>query len=188
MPARVAFAAMLAALAVASGPASADDATTRRLDAAHSRAAFSVAHVYVSHVGGSVPVQSGSVVLAAGSAVPIRIEATLDPKRLHTDDPDRDDDLQGPDWFDTARCPTWTFASTSVTAGPDDTFVANGTLSVHGVSQPIALQGKTVRGLPNPVYHAVGHASRHAFGMRKTAMDGLIGDDVEITIDATLAP
>ncbi len=64
----------------------------------------------------------------------------LDPKRVHTDDPDRDDDLQGPDWFDTAHYPSWTFVSTCVAAGPDDTFVANGTLSVHGISQPMAFQ------------------------------------------------
>jgi polyisoprenoid-binding protein YceI len=187
MSARV-LAALLAALAVASRPVSADDGATRRLDVAHSHAAFSVSHVYVSKVSGSVPVSSGSVVLAAGSAVPIRIDAVLDPKRVHTDDPDRDDDLQGPDWFDTAHYPSWTFVSTSVAAGADGTFVANGTLTVHGISQPLALHVTTVRGLPNPVYHAVGHASRHAFGMRKTAMDGLIGDDVEITIDAAVAP
>jgi polyisoprenoid-binding protein YceI len=161
--------------------------TVRAVDVARSHAGFAVAHLYLTKVSGTIAIAGGTVVFADGSPVPIRITATLDPRHVDTGNGDRDDDLQGPDWFDTRRFPLWTFASTALAPGANGSFLVNGTLTVQGVAQPVALSVTQTRATPTPAYRAVGHADRHGFGMRTTPMDGLIGAEIEITLDVVLA-
>jgi polyisoprenoid-binding protein YceI len=177
---------LCAAVAFAGRSAAVGQDGARAIDPAHSHAAFTVSHLYVTSVSGTLPVSGGTVMLAPGSSVPARIEATLDATKLQTGDPDRDDSLQGPDWFDTKRFPQWTFVSTSITAGAERTFKAAGTLTIHGVAQPVVLDGTVTGPAEHPVYHGSAHVDRHLFGMRVTPMDGTIGSDVAITIGASL--
>jgi polyisoprenoid-binding protein YceI len=174
------LAAAVAALAL---PADAQDAVIRAIDPARSHASFSVTHLYLARVTGTVPIMSGSVTLAPNSTVPTAVEATLDPNHIASGNPDRDDDLQGPDWFDTKRFAHWTFRSSAVTPKANGAFTVAGTLTVHGVAQPVNLDATVVRGEPHLAYHAVGHVDRHAFNMRVTPTDGLIGSDITITLD-----
>ena len=157
------------------------------LDAARSHARFSITHVYVQRVDGSVPIAGGSVVFASGSALPAKITATLDARRVDTGNGDRDDDLQGPDWFDTRKYPTWTFSSTAVRPGANGAFAVEGALTVHGVAQPVVLAVTPANAGGRTVYHAVAKLDRRAFGMKVTPIDGLLGSDVDVTLDITLA-
>ncbi|HET9030047.1 MAG TPA: YceI family protein, partial [Candidatus Aquilonibacter sp.] len=105
------------------------------IDPTHSSARFSVEHVFVQHVEGSVPILRGTVDVPAGSLIPRRVSAQLDAAQLRTDDPDRDDALRSAEWFDTARFPTWSFVSTAIV--PDARGIRiDGMLTVHGVTQP----------------------------------------------------
>jgi polyisoprenoid-binding protein YceI len=186
-PLLAAFAAALLALVPAFATAGDTDANVRSLDLKHSSATFEVTHLYVSSVTGTLPVIAGSLTFDAGSTVPVRVEATLDPKRIKTGEDERDGELQDGEWFDTAHFPTWTYSSTKVTPGAAGAFTVEGILTVHGTAQPVTLAVTTVRGLPSPAYHAVGHADRHGFGMAKTRQDGLVGTDITITLDAVVA-
>lgn len=153
------------------------------IDAAHARVTFTVTHIYVQHVTGTVPLVAGTITLPPGGTVPTAVSATFDATRVETGDQDRDADLQGPDWFDTKRFPAWTFVSTAITPGTGGAFLVDGTLTVHGVAQPVRLTATTTRGLPHPAYHATATLDRHAFAMRRTPIDGLIGNDVAIALD-----
>lgn len=176
----LAFALAAAARAADVGP------LDRNIVVRESHATFTVKHLYLLDVTGTVPIRSGTATFAdAAAAVPTAIEATLDPRHLDTHDGDRDDDLQGPDWFDTKVFPTWTFRSTSIVATSGG-FSANGTLTIHGVAAPITLEVAQIRPFPHPAYHAVGHVDRHAFGMKITPVDGLIGTDITIALDVVL--
>lgn len=184
---------MLVALLVAAAistsvppPASAQENAVP-LDLTRSHARFSVSHVYVQHVTGTVPIATGSVVIAPGANLPERVTATLDARRVDTANKDRDEDLQGPDWFDTQKFPLWTFASTAIKPGAGGTFVVEGVLTVHGVAQPVSLAVTPGMTAGRTTFHAVGRVDRHAFAMRLTPIDGLIGNDVELTLDVTLA-
>ena len=157
------------------------------VDARRSHATFTVSHLYVGHVSGSVPIVNAGVTLAPDSAIPTEIVATLDPKHIDTHDTDRDVDLQGSDWFDTAKFPTWQFRSNKIAPSSPGAFTSDGTLTVHGVTSPLTLKVTIVRGLPHPLYHAVAHVDRHAFGMQRTTFDPLIGNDVEIVLDIELS-
>jgi len=160
--------------------------TTRAIDAAHSKAQFSIQHIFVDRVTGTVAVRSGSVAFASGSDVPISVTAELDPSRIHTDEPDRDASLEGPDYFDVKTFPTWSFASTRIVKTGPQTFKMDGTLTMHGVGNPeqfaVTIGGTSA----DPVYHAVATIDRHAFGMRGTRLDPVIGNTADVTLDVAL--
>ena len=160
--------------------------TTREIDPARSKATFSVQHAFVERVTGTVPIVSGSVVLATDSAIPQSVSAVLDPSKIKTGEDDRDGVLQTPDWFDVKKYPTWTFASTKITPSGSDAFGMDGSLTMHGVTRPEHLD-VSITGTPaHPVYRATGTIDRHAFGMTTTRLDPVIGNPVDVTLDVTL--
>jgi polyisoprenoid-binding protein YceI len=167
-------------------PVHADSALPRAIDPAKSKAQFSIRHIFVEHVTGSVPIASGAVTLAPGSTIPAGVSAVLDATRISSGDPDRDGSLESPDYFDTKKFPTWTFASSKIEATGPASFVVDGTLTIHGVTQPERLE-VSVSGTPaRPQYHAVGSIDRHAFGMKGTRLDPAIGDQADVTLDISL--
>ncbi|HEY6324993.1 MAG TPA: YceI family protein [Candidatus Cybelea sp.] len=159
---------------------------TRAIDVARSKATFDVTHVFVEHVVGTIPIASGTVVLKPGSAIPVSAAAVLDATRIASGDSDRDVSLRSPDFFDTARFPTWTFISTKIVPKGDASFEMQGNLTIHGVSRPERLDA-TVTGDPaDPSYHATARIDRHAFGMTTTRLDPAIGATAGVTLDVTL--
>jgi polyisoprenoid-binding protein YceI len=188
MPVASVFAALLA-LVASPPPARAPSPPapgTHAIVAARSSASFAVMHVYIERVVGTVPILSGSVAYAPGeTSVPSSVQAVLDARHVDTRNADRDDDLQGPDWFDTKHFPTWAFTSTSIVPAGKG-FTMTGTLTIHGVSQPIALAVTTLAGLPHAHYRATGTVDRHAFGMHVTPFDGVISSKAELTLDVVV--
>jgi polyisoprenoid-binding protein YceI len=160
--------------------------TTRAIDPARSKAQFSIQHIFVDRVTGTVAVRSGSVALSSGSEVPTSVVAELDPSRIHTDEPDRDASLEGPDYFDVKTFPTWSFASTRIVKTGAQTFEMDGTLTMHGVGNPeqftVTIGGTSA----DPVYHAIATIDRHAFGMKGTRLDPVIGNTADVTLDVAL--
>jgi polyisoprenoid-binding protein YceI len=176
-----------AMLALALLLAAADSAAMRAIDTAKSKALFSVSHVFVEHVTGTVPIVSGTVVLAGGSLVPASVTAVLDPKKIKTGEDDRDGVLQTSDWFDTQKYPTWTFSSEKISpAGAGGDFTMDGLLTIHGVSRPQRLTVATTGTPDHPAYHATGQIDRHAFGISVTRLDPAIGNPVDVTLDIAL--
>jgi polyisoprenoid-binding protein YceI len=152
------------------------------IDPAKSTATFSVQHIFVEHVTGTVPIVSGTIDLPEGSLVPTSVTAVLDPKKFHTAESDRDAAMQTPDWFDTTKFPTWTFTSTKITPTANG-FAMDGDLTMHGVTQPEHLVVVASGDLAHPIYRATGTIDRHAFGMATTRLDPVIGGNVDITLD-----
>lgn len=158
----------------------------RAIDAARSSARFSVAHIWVERVTGTIPILRGSVTLAPGSLIPQSVNAVLDATHVATDEPDRDRSLESPDFFDAAKFPSWTFVSTKVMPTGSNSFEMDGNLTIHGVTQPERLD-VTVSGTPsNPEYRAETHIDRHAFGMVRTRLDPTIGNVADVTLDIVL--
>ncbi len=163
-----------------------DDATVAAIDVAKSSAQFRITHIFVSHVTGTIPIVSGSVSLRGGSPIPVRVTAILDAAKVRTDEPDRDRSLTSSDYFDTAKFPTWTFASTKIAAAGPAAFTMQGDLTIHGVTQPETLDVAIGGNAAHPTYHATGRIDRHAFGMKGARLDPVIGNPADITLDITL--
>jgi polyisoprenoid-binding protein YceI len=178
-----AWCALAVAIAV---PAAAQSPSQREIDAAHSTATFSIQHIFVDRVKGTVPIVSGSVTLAPESLVPVSVSAVLDATKIHTDEPDRDASLESPDYFDTKQFPTWTFASTAIVATGPAAFTMEGILTIHGVAHPEHLSVTVAGDDAHPVYHAVGQIDRRTFGMKGTRLDPVIGTSANVTLDITV--
>jgi polyisoprenoid-binding protein YceI len=164
----------------------ADSTITRAIDVTRSTAQFSVQHVFVDRVTGTVPIQSGVVVLPTNSLVPLSANAVLDATHINTGDRDQTSALRGSDFFDTQHFPTWTFTSTKVTAEGDSAFAMDGLLTIHGVTQPEHLEVAIRAQGTNPEYRANVYIDRHAFGMKIVPLDPAIGNPVEVTLDIYL--
>jgi len=164
----------------------ADESVPHAIDAAKSRASFSVQHVFVEHVTGTVPIVSGSVVLPPDSSTPDSLTAQLDPGKVASGDRDRDSSLVSPDFFDVKDYPVWTFTSTKITPVSATAFGLDGSLTIHGVSAPEHLDVTIHGDAAHRVYHAFGHVDRRAFHMPVTRLDPAIGNIVDTTLDITL--
>lgn len=160
----------------------------RAVDPARSKAQFSVAHIWVEHVTGTVPIVRGSVTLAPDSPIPIAVSAVLDPGRINTGVSDRDHALESPDFFDAKEYPQWTFTSTKIVAQGANAFEMDGDLTIHGVTRPERLHVIVAGSSADPLYHATGQIDRHAFGMSTTRLDPVIGGVAEVTLEVALLP
>jgi polyisoprenoid-binding protein YceI len=159
---------------------------TRAIDPAKSRAQFSVSHIWVEHVTGTIPIVAGSVTLAPGATIPTSASAVLDATKISTGEPDRDRSLESPDFFEVERFPRWTFVSTKIVARGPNAFEMDGNLTVHGVTQPEELNVTIDGSASDPLYHATGRIDRHAFGMATTRLDPTIGGIADVTLDVAL--
>ena len=176
----------LAVLLVLRSPHAAAEPAERTIDAARSKAQFTVTHIWVEHVTGTIPIKSGSVTLAPGSIIPTSATAVLDATKLQTDEPDRDAQLRSSDFFDVQKFPTWTFTSTSIAPHGANAFTMDGNLTIHGITQPEHLSVTVSGDAAHPVYHATAQIDRHAFGMSVTRLDPTIGGNADIALDVTL--
>jgi polyisoprenoid-binding protein YceI len=162
---RLTFTVALVAALVA--PALAEDFS---FDLNHTQATFSVVHLGFSHVTGAIPVSGGS--LSAGAdRIPTAISATLDAAALDSKSADRDGELRGPEWLDTATYPTITFVSTKIEGSDPKAFTVVGNLTMHGVTKPVrlaaALEGQMVdgRGRTHVAYTATATIDRRDWGL-----------------------
>ncbi|HEV3157866.1 MAG TPA: YceI family protein [Candidatus Baltobacteraceae bacterium] len=156
------------------------------IDPVKSTVQFSIEHIFVDRVVGSVPLLSGTVNLPIDSLIPISAAVTLDATRIHTDDPDRDASLESADYFDAKKFSTWTFTSTKIVPASPTSFGMDGMLTIHGVTQPEHLDVSILGDASNPTYHATGHIDRHVFGMKGARLDPVIGNIADVTLDIKL--
>ncbi len=158
----------------------------RAIDVGKSSAQFSVAHIWVERVTGTVPILSGGVSLEAGAVIPENVTAVLDATHITTGEPDRDRSLESPDFFDAGKFPRWTFTSTRIVPTGPATFEMDGDLTIHGVTQLKRLDVTVIGDQAHPEYRAKAQIDRHAFGMIRTRLDPTIGSTVDVTLDIVL--
>lgn len=121
-----------------------------------------------------------------------RAYGTVNVESLDTNEPQRDEHLRSPDFFDVAAYPELRFESTSITPLDEQTFRITGRLTVHGVTNEIVLhaevQGTDVDpwGNERVGLEVSGQLSRTNYGMRfnQTLVSGnILGDKVSLTLD-----
>jgi polyisoprenoid-binding protein YceI len=172
-------------------PAFGATGTSWRVDPGHSNVEFSVRHLVITNVKGTIPVQQAAITTAPGSTLPVSITATLDATKLSTGNDNRDGDLRGKDFFDVANSPAITFASTKI-AGTSDAFTIVGDLTIRGITKSVTLAAKGLgtttdgRGRVHSGYEATTSIDRRDFGMTVLSQSGgalVAGTDVSITLE-----
>jgi polyisoprenoid-binding protein YceI len=163
-----------------------------RVDGSHSAAGFSVRHLMVSTVRGQLGAIAGTVEYDGKDVRSIKADVTIDVKAINTQHAKRDEDLRGPDFFDTAKFPTITFKSSRVEPGANGAFKLIGNLTIRGTTKEVVLDveapAPVVKGMRGVVTGttATTKIKRLEYGLKYNAMieaGPVVGDEVTITID-----
>ena len=110
---------------------------TFTIDPTHSRIGFSARHAMVTKVRGSFNEYSGSgTVKDGGASLTVEITASS----IYTRNADLDGHLQSPDFFDVAKFPKITFASTSIKDAGAEKVIVEGNLTIRDVTKPISIE------------------------------------------------
>jgi polyisoprenoid-binding protein YceI len=189
-----AAAAALAVPVLAQAPAgAAPGPNTWTVDTNHSSAGFSVRHMMVSTVRGTLGPVKGTIDYDGKSADSIKADISIDVSGVNTGNESRDKDLKsGEGLFEIAKYPTVTFKSKRATASGAGTFKLVGDLTIHGVTKEVTLD---VEGPSAPIHQgpnlragasATTTINRRDFGLsynRMVEATPMVSDDVKITID-----
>jgi polyisoprenoid-binding protein YceI len=182
--------------AAPSSPAGPAAGNTWRVDSAHSAAGFSVKHMMVTTVRGTLGPISGTVEYDGKDVSTIRADIRVDVTKINTGNEARDKDLRGGGFFEVDKYPTMTFKSSRVQPGAAGTFRMVGDLTMHGVTKEVTLE---VEG-PSPVVKAPNgglkagasattRINRRDFGLNYNSVieaGAVVGDEVTVTIDIEL--
>jgi polyisoprenoid-binding protein YceI len=142
---------------------------------------------------------SGTVDIDDADLTKSKIDVSIDAASVNTRVQKRDEHLRSPDFFDVANHPKLTFKSTKIEKGRDGKLRITGDLQIRGITKSVTLTlttltpaaknpwGGLVRGVS-----ATGKINRKDFGLtwNKALETGgfLVGDDVDLVIDAELNP
>jgi len=146
----------------------------------------------LSKVRGQFTGISGTIVDAAEDPKLSSVKAAIDVTTLITGDPQRDEHLRSPDFFDVAHHPTMTFESRRV-SGSREHFKVAGDLTIRGQTREVVVD-VTFNGLgTNPFGQAVAgltavtQLNRKDFGLNwNMALEAggfLVGDNATIEIE-----
>ena len=172
-------------------------ASTWELDSAHSSANFSVKHLGISSVSGTLGDVTGKAEVDDKDITKSKIETTVDIKGINTKQTKRDDHLRSPDFFDVEKFPTLTFKSSKIEKGEGSKLKVSGDLTIHGVTKPVVLDGELTAEVANPFsgaktrgFSGTTTINRKDFGLtwNKTLEAGglLVGEDVKVSVEAEL--
>jgi polyisoprenoid-binding protein YceI len=167
---------------------------TWAVDPTHSSVEFSVKHLGIATVKGVFREFEGTLVvgedLASATAA-----GTVKVASVDTNEPQRDEHLRSPDFFDAATYPELTFASTAIRPVDDEVFEIDGEITLHGVTKPITLTAE-IQGFEQDPWgnervglEVTGQLKRGDFGMTFNQALGsgnmLVSDKVKLSLDVS---
>ena len=165
---------------------------TWAIDPVHSSIEFQVKHLGIATVKGHFGEFEGTLEVGPGGA---SAHGTVKVASVNTREPQRDEHLRSPDFFDAEKLPEITFQSTAITAVDEDEFKVEGDLSIHGVTRPVTLKA-TVEGTETDPQgnervglSATAQINRSDFDMKFNMALGsgnvVVSDKVKILIDVS---
>lgn len=172
--------------------------STWEIDSAHAAANFSVRHMMLSHVRGTLGLVTGKVELDDKDITKSVVTASIDAKGVDTKNQKRDDHLRSKEFLDAEKFPTITFKSTKIEKGDaEGKLKVSGELTIHGVTKPVTLETEVTGEVANPFTKTVTRAvaatttiNRRDFGLNwqvPMANNGMVaGEEVTITIEAEI--
>ena len=162
-------------------------AATYDIDGAHSAAQFTVKHMMVTNVRGSMGKMSGTIQYDPANVSAASVKATVDVLGINTNEPKRDAHLKSPDFFDTEKWSKIEFVSTKWRKEGDKIKIA-GNLTMHGVTKPVTLDAEISPQVGNKIGAvATTKINRKDWGLawnRAIEAGGVaVADEVAITLD-----
>lgn len=167
------------------------------LDKAHGSLIFGIDHLGFSHFTGRMEKFDAKLWFDPDHPEKSRVEATVDPASLTTDNPPAHflAQLRGPDWLASGKFPLIIFHSKKVEVSGHSAKIT-GDFTLHGVTRPLTLDATFNGGYAGNPYDPHGRIGFSAHGVVKRSQYGLtmglpppgthfgVGDDVDVTIEA----
>ena len=166
--------------------------STWTIDPAHSSIGFSVKHLGVSTVRGTLTGIKGTVTLDEKDITKSTVEAVVDAKTVNTNFEARDKHLKSPEFFNIDVHHTLNFKSTKIVSSGGKTQLI-GELTLAGVTKSVTFDldgpapaqkgqgGKIISG-----FSATGSLSRSNFNFGVKFGSAILSDEVKFTIDVEI--
>jgi polyisoprenoid-binding protein YceI len=174
-------------------PQAAAGPDTWQIDTNHTAAGFSVKHMMVSTVRGTLGPVTGTIEYDGKSVESVKADVTIDVNGINTGNANRDKDLRSENFFDVANSPKARFTSKRVEAAGEGKFRLIGDLMLHGVTKEVALD---VEGPSAPLKQPNGglrigasattKINRRDFNLQYNRMvesAPVVGDEIQVQID-----
>jgi polyisoprenoid-binding protein YceI len=181
--------ALAALTAVASAPAFAD-ADLYEIDTAHFSVVFNADHIGYGATWGMFLDGGGSFMFDEDEKTLSDLAVTIDATSVFTNDERRDGHLRSDDFLAAESHPDITFVMTDAVAESDTTGKVMGDLTLRGETRPVTLDVTLNKVGPYPWgdNYVVGVTAettikRSEWGMTYAIENGLVGDEVPITIE-----
>jgi len=162
-------------------------------DPVHSDIGFSVRHLMISKVRGHFQKWTGSLLVDEADLANSKVEASIEAATVDTKEPQRDDHLRSPDFFDAAKYPVISFQGTRVERAGEDEYKVTGNLTIHGVAKEVTLSVEYLGRSKDPWgglrmgFSAKTSIDRRDFGLTfNMTLDGggvVVGDRVDIVLE-----
>jgi len=168
--------------------------TTWKLDPAHSNLGFSILHLMVNDVKGTVKITESTITQTKEDFADAAISLKADLNTIHTDNDKRDEHLKTADFFDTAKFPELSFQSTSFTKKSPGTYTITGNLTLHGITKPVTLDAVSKSGTnsmnnkPVTGFKVTGVIKRSDFDISAKSPTAIISDEVSIEANLEFGP
>ena len=164
-----------------------------KFDTVHSNVSFAVRHLMISRVHGSFKTWSGALETDEANPANSGLQASIDVASIDTKEPQRDEHLRSPDFFDAANYPNITFESVSVQYVDTEHFKVSGNLAIRGVTKLVTLDAEYFGRQKDPWggeragFSAKTSIDRKDFGLVfNIPLEGggfVVGEKVDITLD-----
>jgi polyisoprenoid-binding protein YceI len=166
---------------------------TWQIDPNHTSTGFSVKHMMVSTVRGTLGPVTGTIEYDGTSVDGIKADVTIDLNGINTGNANRDKDLRSENFFEVAKYPNATFKSKRVQDLGEGRFRMVGDLTLHGVTKEVALEGdgpsailKQPNGSQRVGASATTKINRRDFNLQYNRMiesAPVVGDEIQLQID-----
>ncbi|MDX1419970.1 MAG: YceI family protein [Rubricoccaceae bacterium] len=166
---------------------------TYAVDPSHSRLGFVVRHLGFSKVRGAFEQFEGTVRMAPGDLSTLEADAAIQAQSITTNEEKRDAHLRSADFFEVETYPTIAFESAEVRDVDGRRFTLVGDLTMHGVTERVALDAEFLGEGPDPwggtriAFDARTKVNRKEFGLNwNVALEAggwLVSEDVEIVLE-----
>lgn len=160
------------------------------LERSHSQLLFSIAHIGLTDFYGRFDRLSGTLNFDPQNPQKSSVAVEIDTTSIDTPSGGLNDELKGT-VFGIRAFPTAAFKSTSVTRTGPDTGRIEGSLTIKGVTKPVALDVVFSGGEEDPLngsyalgFKATAIIKRTDFGLTGMEWEPMVGDDVNLIIEA----
>jgi polyisoprenoid-binding protein YceI len=174
--------------AVSTNPATVPGGTYK-VEPSHTRVQFTVSHLGFTDWWGDFTGVSGSLALDPARLAASRVDIAIPVASVSTTNATLDGELRSADWFDAARFPTIRFVSSRIVRTGPARATIYGTLTMHGVTRPVALDARFVGAGLNALskaytvgFNATTTIRRSDYGVKFDVP--LVGDETAIRISA----